>query len=380
MNDAADWMGIWGIILIVALISIRQSFKTTTQHRLSDHDSRLVKAAALCAAGLLTVTAVFNIWVNPWDIYGTDFFQSRMVPSRRQKLGYYAQLNTTPELIVMGNSTAFAISPQYIQETIGYTSFNWSIDAGRPAENRALLEYLSRQYPVGFPKVILMQVSEKPSNHYYDMTPVQLLPYLPPREMLAQGTERLSKLFSISQWADSAYVVRNTIENPTNQWGGWLFTEDGYGYKFDDRFSKALTPEQINKFPNCNIPKKYRDENIEDILAFVDEQNSSIVFYISPLLPEFYNTYLQDAQNFQNCHQTIAAYFTELSQNHNNVFFKDYLVLEHMNGLDAPEGFYDERHLKPENGERLIDALADTLEQAYDVAETKRSVDPGDTE
>lgn len=380
MNDAADWMGIWGILLIVALIFIRQSFKTTTQHRLSDHDTRLVKAAALCAAGLLTVTAVFNIWVNPWDIYGTDFFQSRTNPSRRQKLNYYAQLNKTPELIVMGNSTAFAISPQYIQETIGYTSFNWSIDAGRPAENRALLEYLAHQYSADFPKVILMQVSEKPTNHYYDMAPVQLLPYLPPREMLAQGTERLSKLISISQWADSAYVIRYTMLNSTNQWGGWVFNEDGYGYKFDDRFSKALTPEQVNNFPHCYVSKRYHDENIEGIIAFAQEHQSSVVFYISPLLPEFYDTYLKDAENYQNCHQTIAAYFTALAQNHNNVFFKDYLVLENMQGLDGSEGFYDERHPKPENAERLIDALADTLEQAYDVAETQRSVDMGDTE
>lgn len=377
VNHAANWMGILGIYVFMILLWPSQMAAPSGS---SNQGRRLVRISIWCAATLLAATAVFNIWVNPWDLYGTEFFQSRTNPSRRQKLGYSAQLEETPDLIIIGNSTAFTISPQYIRELLGFTSFNWAIDVGRPAENRVLLKYLANEYAEGFPKVILMQVSEKPTNDFYDMTPIHFLPYLPPDAIFEQGKIRLSKLVSISQWADSVYVVRHALSEPTSLWGGWDFDLDGFGYKFDNSFTNGLTPEQFNNYRRCNIPEKFSDENIEAMIAFAEEHESSIVFYISPLLPEFYDAALKDAADYQNCHQTIADYFRDLTQKHVNVFFADYLVLEDMDGIDGAEGFYDERHPKPENAERLIDALADTLRQAYAIAETQRSMDQGDVE
>ena len=378
VNDAVSWMGVCGVLLFVFLIWLIRTDKKLTTSNASSPDQGLVKISMACALGLLIATSLFNFCVNPWDLYGTTYFISRTNPSRRQKLAYYSQLEETPDLIIIGNSTAFTISPQYIEEKLGYSGFNWAIDGGRPPENRVLLEYMARQYSPDFPVVVLMQIPDKyPLKNSYDMMSIQLLSYLDSREMISEGTTRLSKLISISQWSDSLYVTRYTLSTPTTRWGGWAFNADGFGYKYNNDFSKAFTPEIIGNYQKCAVPNEFHDENIESILALLETHNSSVVFYTSPLLPEFYNTALKDTSDYQKCYQEIVDYFTELSRNHDNVFFKDYLVLENIQGLDAPEGFYDERHLTPQNAERLVDALADTLQQAYTVAEIQRNIQTG---
>ena len=381
VDNTTYWMGVCSVSLLVILIGAIRVDKNPAPSNTSAHDRKLVKLSMICAAGLLIATGVFNIWVNPWDLYGTDYFPSRTNPARSQKLTYYSRIEKTPDLIIIGNSTAFTISPQYIKKKLGYSSFNWSVDAGRPAENRVLLEYIAQQSKPDFPKIILMQIPDKyPLTAFYDRMPMQFLSYLKLSEVMQEGSTRLAEAISISQWADSIYVIRVTQINVTKPWSGWAFDADGFGYKYNSEFSKAFSSEKISDYQKCSVPNVFRDENIENILALVDEHNSSIVFYIGPLLPEFYDGYLKDTPKYQQCHQTIVDYFTELSRTHSNVFFQDYLASENMQGLDGPEGFYDELHLKPENAERLTDALADTLQQAYAAAAAQRSTTAGGVE
>ncbi len=377
VNDAVYWIGVCSVLLLVILIGAIRVDDKPAPSNFPIHDRKLVKLSMICASGLLIATGIFNIWANPWDLYASDIWEPRVLPSRTVKLDFYSQLPEAPEMVILGTSAAFRLAPAYIQEKLGIQAFNWSINGGKAPEILILLDYLAQQHPGEYPKVLVMEINESPPRQGYTLLPYSLLPFLDFWPFIQEIGLRASKAINVSQLSDALYVFRYTLSPYTRSFTNLFFLEDGYCDRINKDFSEAAVLQQVKLIAKCSSAAEVFGEDIENIIALTEEQNSSIIFYISPSLPSFYDSYMKNNQDYQRCHQMITAYFTELTLQHDNVFFKDYTLLDSINGLDGPEGFYDSMHLTQKNGERLVDALADTIQQAYTIAEAQRNTTTG---
>lgn len=381
VNAVTQWVKICGLVFLFGVI---WSIKTNQPQQQGDSSANksigLWKFVLFSTSMILISIAIFNILVDPRDLYGQNFVMARVNPSRTMKLKYYSELSETPDMIIVGTSAAFMIAPTYIQDTLGLDAFNWALDGGQTAEIQILLRYLSKQHTYEYPSIILMQVSERNSSQDYKRLPLELLPYTKFWPFLHEGSLRLAKTLELSQFSESLYTLRHTLSPNPTYFSGYYFLRDGFGDQIRKNFSEALVVRQAEKVPDCNSVEEIFGKDIENIISFSEKQNSSIIFYISPYLPSFYDEYVKDNPDYQRCHQMVTAYFTELAMENDDVFFKDYSLLESLNGLDGEEGFYDAAHLTPRNSEILIDALSDTILQAYEVAEGKRNAGGGGSE
>ena len=378
VNASVKWIKLCGLLLLFFILwGIKTSQSNQGEPSFHANHTGSQRIVLLCTVSILISTAVFNLWADPWAIYSSNFLESRVNPSRIIKLKFYSELAETPEMVIVGTSAAFRIAPAYIQEKIGLRAFNWAIDGGKAPEILILLNYLTAQHPGEYPQVLLMQVSERPATQGYHKIALALLPYLNSWPRLQEVSLRLSKSIDLSQLSDSYYSLRYKLSSHTKPLSGYYFLEDGYGDQFQKGFSEDAVLRQIERLPNCDSTFDIFGSDIEKIITFTEEQNSSIIFYTSPYLPVYYATYLKDNPDYQRCHQLITAYFTELAREHDHVFFKDYTLLDSINGLDGEEGFYDAGHLNPQNSNRLIDALSDTIREAYAAAEARRDAAAG---
>jgi len=381
VNALPQWVKTGGLIFLFFILWIIKTIRPQQQAFPSTKKTiELWKIVLVCTSIILVSVAVFNIWADPWDIYVSDALEPRALPSRTVKLGFYSQLTEPPEMIIVGSSAAFRIAPTYIQEKTGIRAFNWSINGGKSAEIKIFLDYIAHQHDGEFPEVILMQVLENPPSKGYNQLPVALFPCLDFWSQIQEGSLRLSKSIYLSQLSDSYYVLRYKLSPHTKSLTNFYCLEDGYSDRIQGEYSEAAALRQAEKIPDCNSVDEVFGTDIESIVAFSEEKHSSIIFYFSPVLPAFYDNYMKDNTAYQNCHQMVTEYFTKLSEEHDNVFFKDYVLLESINGLDGADGFYDSQHLNPKNSEKLIDSLSDIILQAYTVAESQRRTEGGGSE
>lgn len=382
VNAVAQWVRICGLVFLFGVI---WSIKTNQPQQQGDSPAKkstgLWKFVLFSTSMILISIAIFNISVDPWDIYGINFFESRVIRDRTEKLTYYSLLTAPPDMVIVGSSAAFEIAPSYIKEKVGLTAFNWSMSAGKNEEISVLLKYLAKQHGGEFPEIVLMQLVESPPlKDPYSLLPLPLFPYLDYLPLIEEVGLRLSKAIDLSQFSDAYYVVRYRLSSYTRSFTNIYFLEDGSGARIQKNFSDAEVLKQSNKIPDCKSVEEIFGTEIESIVAFSKEQDSSIIFYISPILPDFYDSYMRDNPDYQRCHQMVTSYFTELAMENDDMFFKDYSLLESVNGVDGEEGFYDGAHLTQQNANRLIDALSDTILQAYEVAEGKRTTGGGGSE
>lgn len=321
--------------------------------------------------------ASFNIIIDPWDLYGMKVFPSRVNPARRVKLEQYLALTKSPELIVTGSSAAFAIDPSYIEETLGLDAFNWAFNAGEPPEIAVLLKYIALKTDT-LPEVVVLQLKNNGKfESLYNQVPIQMLPYLPPLPLVEQIGTRFSELFSIHQLTDSIYTYRAVTIMELESMQKYYYLEDGKRYYDDLSFSEQAMEVQLYRTSNCKEVPQAMVKGLDDIIAIIDENNSSLIIYISPFFPGAYEEYLADNADFQYCNQVIVDHMASLAESHENVFFKNYTFIADVNGIADETGFMDAVHITPENANLLIDAMSETILEAYNVATEKRSSEGG---
>jgi hypothetical protein len=103
----------------------------------------LLARVALAAVPLLALVAGLNYLVNPLGIYSTRFFEPLVLHSRTEKMRLYRAAQPPPEIVVLGSSSSFTMSPVYIRERTGRPAFNASLHGGVPEDYLAFLRYMA---------------------------------------------------------------------------------------------------------------------------------------------------------------------------------------------------------------------------------------------
>ncbi|MGH7410755.1 MAG: hypothetical protein ACREJ6_06825, partial [Candidatus Methylomirabilis sp.] len=117
----------------------------------------LLARIGLTATLVLFLVATLNYLVNPFGIYSTRLFEPLVLHSRAEKVRLYRAAQPQPEIVVLGSSSSFTMSPVYIRERTGRPAFNASLHGGVPEDYLAFLRYMASIDKL--PKLLIVPMS-----------------------------------------------------------------------------------------------------------------------------------------------------------------------------------------------------------------------------
>jgi hypothetical protein len=353
-----------GVLIAFAITILRETDQTTPD---TVSGRRLVSmwgAGLLIAFGLIAGT---NVTVNPLGMYFASPYPSYQLLLRGLKTDGYNQLSTTPDLVILGSSRAFTLSPAYITGKTGLSAYNMAIEGGRIEDI-----LIQARHMRAFPQVLLIEVQEglpRQSNDIAARAPLRWIPYMSLDTALLTVQKRLEGLLDINQFAEAIYTTRYAALY-TRQPKEWPeFAPAGFALRPD---TTAADLEQQIQLDIGNIPALRCDQvdptsqvEINELIQIADQHSTSLIFYLSPWHPRYAEAILNHDSQYQECRAASVAYLSQLTQTHPNVFFLDYSQLETIGGTTDETGFFDSQHLTAANSQRLIDDAAPTIDAAY---------------
>jgi hypothetical protein len=324
------------------------------------------------------------IRVDPTGTYGTKVYKSRLLCVRDEKGTGYMARSQPPDIAIVGASWAFAISPEHIRRTLGLTAFNATVTHGLSEDNLIMARFMFDHSGNNPPKVLLVNVVTPlpvPGDYTIPCTPLYMARYMPLSTGVAAIQYRLQGLFDPQQWSESLYVLLRYANN-RNPNPGWTFKPDDGEGAIRPGNLRALLDRFIRQDAelyksNRDQPCYLNDMGVQytyELIRLADRYGSAVVFFTTPFHPEYYQAVLQNNLFYQRCQSVLIEFMRDLTRQHGNVFFHDFSQIDSFHGLDTPEGFYDYSHMAQANANRLIDAAAPTIQQAYSVAMQRRSL------
>ena len=373
---------LWGVKLLSKSVSISQARQAVPPNS----GPALTWVFGFSLAFALIAGTI--IYADPSGLYGTKIYQPLNLSLRDEKAMGYLVFSPPPDIVILGSSRAFTVSPKYIQATLGYSGYNASTTAGTSLDSLIMTRFMFDHTPRNPPSVLLVYLD--PGITVYESytvyyTPLYLLQYADKMTAVAGIQVRINGLLDPKQVTDSIYSIRYTqlVGGPADV--NWKFDSvDGQGV------STAFQDLEVELKGNIEGAKPVFASNpacdksqpcalsadgaryTEELIALARQHNTAVVFYTIPIHPMYYIAIFKENHVFQAGSLALADYMDNLRSRYDNVYFLDYSSLESFDGLDTAAGWYDGAHMTAENNNRVIKAAAGTLRQAYQWAEIKR--------
>jgi hypothetical protein len=319
---------------------------------------------------ILVISSVLAVvlYVDPHARFGRNLYLPVTVSAREVKTKLYGQLEGAPNIVILGSSRAFTISPAYIEEKTGYSAFNMSVEGGRAGDFGVQLNYILGSGTK--PQVLLIEVHYHTLDRQYEtpnLQPLALLPYMPSKMAASVAEKSLQDTLSLQSFSDSLYTVMHPSPPTTRQ--TWTFEGDGMGVRkplTQDQYTSLLayTVGVWSKLYQCPELSMAAMERLEQVIEDARTHDIAIVLYESPAHNDLYKAAnKEDPQGFEFCRHFLVDYYSSLSQDYPNVFFQDLSDYTAVINLDEA-GFYDAVHLKPPASQLVVDALIPQIQNA----------------
>jgi hypothetical protein len=378
------------LVMAVSLSVLAQSLRGEKEHPVSSQEKKaetsssggITKYSAWSwIAGFMGILVAISgtiVYVDPYGYYGTDIYETPLLLTRGFKANAYADLPQAPNVVIMGSSSAFSLSPVYIKETLGYSAFNAAVEGGNLADAWLLTKFVTDQHDHALPEVLLIE-ADPPfatlAETIATRAPLWLIPYMETDIVLETVETRLEGLLDSSQLAEAVFWAQHV-----RLYGPWekIYTlrDDGVleyhanPAGFETRLDTHLKTGYIR---GCSQLREDGVRVVNDLVAWAEKHDASVIFYTIPRHPIYYDTFMGDNPDYVRCHSIWLEFMQDLIQKHDNVFLLDFDRLESIGGVDTADGYHDAHHLTNLNGNLWIDAAADTIREAYGVAAQRRS-------
>jgi len=371
------WILLIALILLLVCIWI-------SKYTLAEKEQTTSRQWIGWLAGLLLMLGVvfgLFVYVNPHARFSSARFPSVTPGARAIKTEYYKNLDEIPNLIILGSSRAFTLSPKYLKKQTGYQAFNMSVEGARGGDYAIQLKYI-RARDVTPPNVFIIELSqaslpEKLDYFNPELQPISLIPYMPLRPLISVVDGMVKDSLGLQSFSDSIYLL--TTPDVKNRLIIWHFNSDGLGarnpvnYELYQLLLKSDIKERIKSMQCNTLPNKTSRQAFEDVLKLAWENNIGVVIYQSPVNGAFYDAaYQSSPTKFKLCHRIMSGYLESLESKYPNVFVHDLSSYKEINDL-RENGFYDAIHLRPVASEMVIDALLPDIESAMAWAREKRN-------
>ncbi len=343
--------------------------------RVKTKTGRMFKLSLGLFIVILASSVVSIVVVNPRGLYGFSLFPQLHDNIRQEKVGYYLDLTETPEVIIIGTSRTLSLSPDYIEETLGYSAFNFGISGPQLDDSLLVAKFVFDHSDSKKPEVIIFEVGRTyriDPKRTAQVSPLQFVAYMEAEMKVLAVVSRIQEIFNVHQLSEALYVLQ-AVQRDENLPTYWDVTQNGFtAFKPPFTLEEDIARYEETGRPEISCKNKSEGEDyIREIVDLAEEYDTAIVFYISPLHPYFFQKYFEKDPNYVQCFNDGYEFFVSLEKEHEHVFFLNLTNIESINGITDETGFYDRQHLTPKNANLLIDALAESIRQAYQKAVEK---------
>lgn len=331
----------------------------------------------------LMVAAVSYI-TNPRGYFPPRIYPMRFQTTPPVKIEMYRSLPYDPDVVVVGSSRAHSLTAEIIEDQTGLSFFNGSNSNSSTGETLLYLKVMADSPSTEFPEVLLVETPPAGNQPNFNVNsplwPLFTIPYMPLEEAIYTVTYRAQSLVSLEHLAEGMYVAAHTppAENATpadvrtNPDGSMLYdkhtdaelTEMITTHIESERAKSAANTDPA---PPCDQVGEHYAAFINDVIALADQNDAAVIFYISPLHPQYYD-YVISNPTADECLAVHDRYLTEIDRTHDGVYFLNYLDPSTLDLDTSAEGFENQDHIMLPNVEVLIAAAADTIEDAYQYA------------
>lgn len=371
-----------GVLLLCSLVFAAFFLEKTKKREDLKKDKRVkIKADHLFKLSLgffmviLASSVVSIIVVNPRGLYGFSLFPQLYDNIRQEKVGYYLDLTETPEVIIIGTSRALSLSPDYIEETLGYNAFNFGISGPQLDDSLLVAKFVFNHSESQRPEVIIFEVgglTRIDPKKTAQVSPLQFVAYMEADMKVLAVLSRIQEIFNVHQLTEVLYVLQ-AVQGDEVLSTYWSVSPNGFTtFKPPFTLEEDIARLEETRRPKTSCRNQSEGEDyIREIVDLAEEHDTAIVFYFSPFHPYFFQKYFEKDPNYVQCFNDGYEFFVSLEKEHEHVFFLNLKNIESIDGITDETGFYDRQHLTPKNANLLIDALAESIHQAYQKAVEK---------
>lgn len=327
-----------------------------------------VAAYLFGGAGLALLVVVGTILtVNPRGMYISSRYTPHQLILRGAKMADYLALPERPEVVVLGSSRAFTISPKTITAETGLSAYNMAVEGGTIEDVLILARQMNP-----LPEVLFIEIQPglpRQSNDIAARAPLGWLPHMRLETALLTLQNRFESLINLHHFAEAVYIARyaRLYARQPKEWP--LFEADGMASRAE--ISAAELEQNVlvdigGLQPiRCDSVDEISRNEMDALILKAASEETALVFYVSPYHPQYYDERLKDEPDYQRCQQAFVDYMNEVMAASQRVFLLDFSLLTSIGGSSDETGYFDAQHLTAANGNRLIAAAADTLRAAY---------------
>lgn len=375
--------GYFGIALVILLALI-----LTSSLKLHSFSIRTSQSWLVGFVAILLISAATSYYANPHNRFPIQKYLSIIPNARAIKIAFYEKLDYDPQLVIMGTSRAFTLSPEYIYLKTGYKTYNLSVEGAMISDYFWQLDYILHQernspqaliLDIGAPHIPSGLTPAARARMTLSLQPFSMLPYLSPSQqkevILAYGED----ILSLRSFSDSLYLISHPQLTPASQ--TWTFQGDGYGIRkpiTHESYESGLELEIIN-FQNlegaggyfCNRVEAGGEELLEQLISGAEQHNIGVVLYQSPVNGTLLRKLFIKNEQFYQCQKLLTDFVNRLKSKHKNVWYINLIDYKPITGM-REAGFYDTIHLRPTASQSVIDQLLHSVQSAVQWSEAHK--------
>lgn len=358
-------INLFGLVVLIFLVIFYQGGESS-----QSRNEFSLKGWLLGAGFVLIAFLGMSLYFDPHGLYSASSFLTINPNARNLKLEFYDRVET-PELIVFGSSRAFPVSPREIQDTLGYSAFNLSVEGGTITDYRFLLDHVLSKSANNDPKVLLIEMdTDDFRNLNRDVllfSPPALMRFMPLVYFSDALTQKVLDGLSIKTLIDSVYLV--ALSSAAQRGQAYTFESDGLGTRApltSDQYVRLVARdiETRKNWGKCSRLSPESQLFFEQILEISRDNNIAVIIYFSPVNKPFYDAVFAQNNQFDRCQRLLETYFAGLATRYPNFFHKNLIYYPPVSDLEET-GYHDGVHLKPDAARLLVDALTPMIKAAY---------------
>lgn len=338
--------------------------------------ARLPRFWGMGFAALLLLTLGLVAYINPHSRLDNNNFVHINAGARVLKKQALLRLSERPNIVILGSSRAFTLSPDYIKEQTQLSVFNMSVDGGRVGDFAIQLDYMLAHEVK--PDILLLDVAiETMPREVWsvDDQPLSLTPYMPAEIGLAVSEAVLRDLLGVYSLSDTLFLLTLPEAYDEDWTWAWTFQSDGLGVRKEvsaEKYQQLLRESilsRLNHHLYCRRFNKTATTLLEATIQRAGENGIAVLLYGSPLSAAFFDVARsKDEAGLETCSKFTVDYFMSLTEKYPHVFYKDLSEYPPISDLQE-NGFYDGVHLRPNAAQMVVDELLTEIELAYQWAQ-----------
>ena len=322
-------------------------------------------------AFLMTAVIVMgvNFFVNPRGLYPIHWIEARVENSRKIKADLYHESAKDQQIIILGSSRAYSFSPSYIQESLNYSAFNFSVLNGRLVDSVIISNFVFDHASVA-PDLFIIEVSPfgsyEPSVSLTN-TSSAFLPYMDKEWMLEYFRMRAEGLLSAHHFSEAIYAFFYHVkfsESPL-PWLQWeVFADGGASRPINPYFEETMDLKNESEELLCSLEDvDLQTVYLTRLAQHAEENGTSVIFIMTPWQPGYYQSVLADSGTYHQCVSLYDDIFLNLQSQFDGIYYRDYSDISEIKGNATALGFYDQQHMTPMNANFVIDALSSSINE-----------------